>query len=400
MTGRRSLPIALWLAGLAVAAVLAARTRYVADMSAFLPADPTPAERLLTDLLRSGPASRTILVALQGGTATARARLSMHIADQLRRDPAFLAVANGDAADAERGRRFLFDHRYLLSAAVTPGRFTAAGLHAAIAATIDDLTTPAGPWLKSLLPRDPTGEVLRIAAQWEGGASPRSLDGVWMSASGRRALLVAQLRAPGSDIDAEQRDIAAIRSAYRAARRADGAAARAVRLELSGPAVFAVAARAKIERAAFTLSLLGSLLVVALLFAVYRSAAAVLVGLVPVLSGALAGIAAVAATFGYVHGLTLGFGITLIGEAVDYSVYYFIQSGLAPDPARQGATWRERYWPTVRLGALTSACGFAALASSGFTGLAQLGVYSIGGIVAAALTTRYVLPRIAPRALR
>ena len=49
--------------------------------------------------------------------------------------------------------------------------------------------------------------------------------------------------------------------------------------------------------------------------------------LVPVLSGALAGVAAVSLGFGAVHGITLGFGTTLIGEAVDYSIYLFVQSG-------------------------------------------------------------------------
>ncbi len=106
MSRRAILPIGLWLAGLAVAAVLAAHTRYVADMSAFLPAHPTAEQRLLTDLLRSGPASRTILVALEGGSAAVRARLSIAIADRLRREPAFLAVTNGDTADVGRGRAF------------------------------------------------------------------------------------------------------------------------------------------------------------------------------------------------------------------------------------------------------------------------------------------------------
>ncbi len=249
------------------------------------------------------------------------------------------------------------------------------------------------------MPRDPTGEVLQIAGQWGGAPGPHTQDGVWTSASGARALLVAQLGTSGSDTDAEQRAIEEIRTAYRhAVRREGGAADHAVRLELTGPPVFAVAARAKIEHAAFALSLIGGFLVVALLLAVYRSAAAVMLGLLPVLTGALAGIAGVAATFGYVHGLTLGFGITLIGEAVDYSIYYFIQSGRAP--GADGTPWRRQYWPTVRLGALTSICGFAALASSGFTGLAQLGVYSIFGVIAAALPPRLVLAVVAPRGLR
>jgi predicted exporter len=45
---------------------------------------------------------------------------------------------------------------------------------------------------------------------------------------------------------------------------------------------------------------------------------------------------------------------------------------------------------------LTSVCGFASLLPSGFPGLAQLGLYSISGLVAAAMVTRYVLPALLP----
>ena len=99
-----------------------------------------------------------------------------------------------------------------------------------------------------------------------------------------------------------------------------------MQLRLSGPGVFAVAARAKIKSAAVRLSLISTVLVVTLLFAVYRSIRALALGLLPVATGALIGIAAVALGFGAVHGITLGFGITLIGESVDYSIYFFVQS--------------------------------------------------------------------------
>jgi predicted exporter len=48
---------------------------------------------------------------------------------------------------------------------------------------------------------------------------------------------------------------------------------------------------------------------------------------------------------------------------------------------------------------LTSICGFAALLPSAFPGLAQLGLYSIGGLTAAALVTRFVLPAWVPRGI-
>jgi predicted exporter len=92
--------------------------------------------------------------------------------------------------------------------------------------------------------------------------------------------------------------------------------------------------------------------------------------------------------FGQVHGLTLGFGTTLIGEAVDYSIYTFIQHG--------GGHGSSGFWRTIRLGVMTSVAGFAALLFSGFPGLSQLGLYSISGLIAAALVTRFVLPLLMP----
>ena len=398
MNKRAIAPITLWLLLLAGSAVVAARARYVADLSAFLPSHPSANQQLLVDQLREGPASRLILIALEGADASVRARLSLALARRLRADGEFSSVGNGEQLTQERDRRFLFRHRYLLSAAVTAQRFSAAGLRLSIQASIDALASPAGPWLKSLLPRDPTGEMLQVVDQLDGTTAPRSADGVWVSRSGDWALLVAETKAAGSDTDAQQRAQGAIRAAFAAALREAAAPARAgARLRLSGPGVFAVAARANIEHAALRLAALGSTLIVILLLLVYRSSRAVLLGLLPVVTGALTGVAAVALVFGAVHGMTLGFGVTLIGEAVDYSIYFFIQSA---DAAGGAAGWRRALWPTVRLGALTSICGFASLLPSGFPGLAQLGVYSISGLVAAALTTRFILPLLIPSGLR
>jgi predicted exporter len=125
-----------------------------------------------------------------------------------------------------------------------------------------------------------------------------------------------------------------------------------------------------------------------------------LLGLLPVASGALAGVAAVACGFSVVHGVTLGFGVTLIGETVDYSIYLLIQGQHGSGSGRDDAAWLRGFWPTIRLGMFTSVVGFATLLPSSFPGLAQLGVYSIAGLVAAALVTRFVLPLLLPRQLR
>jgi predicted exporter len=381
---------------MAFAAIVVARAHYITDLSAFLPANPTPIQQLLVDQLRDGPASRLILFAIEGGDAAARARASALMVSRLRKDSQFSLVNNG-ATDAQQSdREFLFKHRYLLSEAVTAERFSAAGLHAAISETIDNLASPAGLLFKSLLPRDPTGELLNSIDQLSRSPSPMTQDGVWVSADGTRCLGLAQTTASGSDSDGQGRAIDAIRAAFAAAvGAAPAAAASGVQLKLSGPGVFAVAARAKIEKAVVRLSIASGILVVTLLLAVYRSLPALGLGLLPVASGALIGIAAVALGFGAVHGVTLGFGVTLIGESVDYSIYFFIQSSRQHSDA--GArSWQQLWWPTIRLGMLTSVCGFASLLPSGFPGLKQLGLYSVTGLIAAAWVTRYVLPVLLP----
>jgi predicted exporter len=410
MRGRRAGTILIWAALAAMALWVIARARYSADLAAFLPQAPTASQRLLVEQLRQGVASRLIIVAIEGADPQERARLSQELAGRLRQDPQFLTVENGEAAAARRDEAFLFAHRYLLSGTVTPARFTVAGLHAAIGDTIDLLASPAGMLVKSSVPSDPTGEMATLLDRLSGNRPPRSRDGIWVSRNGERALLLVRTRAAGSDTDGQQHAMETIRAAFRAALAgaqaastasdtADGRARTPPELVMSGPGVFAVQARQTIKAEVTRLSILSSGLIVALLLLVYRSLPALLLGLVPVASGALAGIAAVALGFGVVQGVTLGFGVTLIGEGVDYSIYLFIQSRAGGTPGC-GADWRRSVWPTIRLGMLTSVCGFAVLLVSRFPGLAQLGLYSLAGVLAAGLVTRLVLPELLPRDFR
>jgi predicted exporter len=411
MTRAGVVATAVWAAFVLVAIGIVVSARYTTDLSAFLPRSPTATQRLLVDQLREGIASRLILIGIEGAAPAERARISREMGRRLRSDPQFVAVNNGEPVGLDRDRELLFNHRYLLSEAVKPERFAVAGLRDAIQETLDLLASPAGMLVKSLLPRDPTGEMLQILDQLGSERQPPTVDGVWASRDGKRALMVVQTRAAGSDTDGQERAVGAIRRAFEAAvssgrsnsgaatsgaasgsaassATASGAAAsgRPASLEVSGPGVFSVAARATIKQQVTRLSILSTLLITLMLLWVYRSLRALVLGLIPVASGALAGIAAVALGFGAVHGITLGFGVTLIGESVDYSIYLFIQS------QQRGST----LWPTIRLGVLTSIVGFASLLPSGFPGLAQLGLFSISGLVAAALVTRYVLPNLLP----
>jgi predicted exporter len=391
---RPRVALGAWLALLALAAWQIAHTRFVADMSSFLPLDPTAEQRVLVDQLRDGAISRVILVGIEGGDAKARAAVSNALSKALAASPLVAGSSNGAGATFDRERELLLAHRYVLSPRVTPERFTVQGLRAAIGDTIDLLASQAGMLVKPLVPRDPTGEMVAVVENLRPPQSPPMTEGVWSSKEGDRALLVVRTRAAGSDTDAQARIMATIDSAFAQAVRAAGAP-QGMHVVMSGPGVFSVKARAMIQHDVERLALASLVVVAGLLLFVYRSPLALGLGMLPVLSGAVAGVAAVSLGFGMVHGITLGFGTTLIGEAVDYSIYLFVQRD-----RERADDWVTGFWPTVRLGVFTSIAGFAALCFSGVAGLAQLGVYSIAGLVAAALVTRFVMPSLLPAGFR
>lgn len=383
--------ILLWIATLGAAAVFVSQLRIDTDMAAFLPRTASPAQHVLLDQLRDGVVSHLVLVAIEGAPADRLTTISKRFTARLRMNNAFQSVENGDEAGFEHDHAFLWSHRYLLSDQVEADRFTRTGLRQALEQDLSELGSTAGFLLQRTLAADPTGEMLHLIEQQLGEESgPARQDGVWISPDAARALVLVRLRAAGPDIDGAQYALAVIRSAF--AEATVDAQDQAARMVLTGPPVFAVEARDRIKSDATRLSALASLLVAATLLAAYRSPRVLILAFVPVISGALIGIATVGLAFRTVHGITLGFGATLIGEAVDYAIYLFTQTA-ANSPVQRTI---ERIWPTLRLGVLTSVCGFSAMLLSSFEGFAQLGLFTIVGLVVAACVTRWVLPAMLP----
>jgi predicted exporter len=395
--GRGRLGVAAWLIACAVATWLASRAHYVADLSAFLPSAPTAEQAVLLDQLKNGAASRLVLAGIEGGDAATRDEASMRLAAALRSSDRFTSVDNGDRGPWQDAGRFVFAHRYALSPAVDAARFSTEGLRAAIDDSLALLGTPAGLLIKPVLFSDPTGETMRIAETLLPARAPKVENGVWVSRIAPRAVLVMSTRADGADLNGQQQALATIREAFA---RVAVAATPALHLELSGAGSFGVAARDRIKAEVLRLAVLGGVAMFALLWLAFASLRSLAIAALPVATGALAGIAAVSLGFGQVHGMTLGFGTTLIGEGVDYAIYYLVQARGAQDAmggADPAVHWLRQSWPTVRIGLFTSLVGFAALVFAGFPGLAQLGAFSIAGLAAAAATTRFVFPVIAPR---
>lgn len=387
------MPRAFWPSIFALIAALAVgflsvRMSVVSDMSAFLPQHADARERVLIEELRSGVAGRLILAAVAGGTLTERIDANRVLAERLRADSHFDWVSNGTDTLSENATQRLFAARYLLSPNVSAARFSAESLRASLTQQLQQLATSFGVVGKQWLAADPTGEFLHTLRAWQPPAHLHRVDGILSSADEARTLLVLRTHAPGDDLDAQAAALARVHASF-----AEVNNTGALSLRLAGAPVYALAARAQIKTDAARLSTLATVFVLLFLYAVFRSLRAVALSAVPLAFGVLAGMTAVVAGFGSVHGITIAFGSTLIGVAVDYPLHYLSH---LTRPALSPYEQLKPIWPTLRLGAITAMVAFAALWFSGHQGLAQLGVFAVAGIAAAALTTRWLLPALIP----
>ena len=388
MTARARVSIA-WLAAIAVCGIyLATRLRIDADFSGFLPEVATTEQRFLVAELREGVASRLLLIEIRGDSPERRAAVSKALAERLAADRGdFLYVNNGDLRWAQKDFDAIVAHRYQLSDALSADRFSAETLRAALQSDLRTLESGTGLLQKELLAEDPTGEALHIAERIAPRKQPAHEQGVWFSADGSAALLVAETRAAGSDLDGQARALGALQKAFGLA--TSGAD---VKLVYSSPGAMAVQSRSLVAEDAAHLALLSALLIIAVLALAYRSARVVALCAAPALAGLVVGIPSVDLAFGGVHAITLGFGATLLGEAVDYPSYLMTQVRGTETASQTGA----RLGRTLLMAVLTTAASSVAFLFAGFRGLAQLGMLTLIGVLAAGATTAWVVPSWVP----
>ncbi|MEO7071600.1 MAG: MMPL family transporter [Rhodanobacter sp.] len=365
------------------------RLHVSSDLRSFMPAPTTPDQRLLMEQVGEGPGSRLLLVSISGATDAQLAGLSQGLVAALKHDAHYSQVINGSfdlgALDPK-----LLPYRYLLSPTLDTQPLDADYLADELQQRVDDLSSPAASLLKDLLPRDPTLEVLKLARQWAPAKSPQIREGVWFSPKDE-ALLLVQTVAAGFDPGAQQQAVDGIERAFHAL---PGSAQ--ARLQLSGPGYFSVVMGAQTRHQADWIGRISTVGFIALLLLAYRSVASLLLSALPIASAALAGIAALTLVFPAVHGITLAFGFTLLGVAQEYPIRVLSHRRAGEDAV---ASVRA-LWPLL-LTAIASACiAYAAFYASGVTGLQQLAVFTIVGLLVAGLSTRYLLPYLLPRRVR
>ena len=385
---KRSLSCAFF--GIALYTILT-RFSISTDTGIFLPEPETRFEKLLHHQLDHGASTGIILLALEGLPTTQLATFSHDLVDKLKASETLERVTNG-APEADNGvLSFVEKYRYLLTRNDLVEQFSIAGLKSALGARLEELYSSAPTPGKRFLRQDPTGEIAALLESWQGRVSrhkkPEKLHGVWFSENHRRSLILVEVAGDTTRMERQKAVVEEIRSIVNAMKPP------ALNVILAGPAVFAVESAQNVREDIKNLSMMALLLVALFIWAAYRSMRMVALTILPLLIGMIVATAFVLVVYGQIHDITLVFGITLAGVAVDYPIH-LLTGGLSRE-RKDERNKLQKVWRTLRLGVFSTVIAYSAFLLSGFGGLQQLGTFTIVGLVAAALFSRWALPFIA-----
>ncbi|MCU7802138.1 MAG: MMPL family transporter [Candidatus Thiodiazotropha sp. (ex Lucinoma borealis)] len=344
------------------------------DISQFLPGG----DSTLIQALNTGPNSRLLLISLSNASPQDLATLNIALARSLSSSNFFSQIINGIDNNSTQLRKFIYEHRYLLYPSSSDD-FSSRSIETELKLRLKELSSSLSSMPGEYVRSDPTGITIKLLTalnQKSGGLKYKHQ--VLFTEDENNSLLFVWLKHGNDQLDKQEQALLFINQNI-------------VHLNHVGASVnffgypsIAIESKRHIKGEVQRLTTLGSLFIFIFMLLVYRSIAIAFLITVPLVSGVLAGIVAVQLLHGEIHGITLAFGITLLGITIDYPIHVFthMQSN------RYG---KSKIWGTIYLGMVTTIIGFSSLMISSFVGLQQLGIFACAGLLTAVIATRYLL---------
>ncbi len=163
-------------------------------------------------------------------------------------------------------------------------------------------------------------------------------------------------------------------------------------LDMTGVPVYATATQRLIQRDINNVSLISSIGLISLFLLMFRSVGAMFWVFSILIAAITCSVLVTQLSFGYIHGMTLAIGTTLVGICIDYPIHGLVHARAVPTDQRIPII--AKIWPSMLLGGATTIIGYAALGASGYPGFQQVVVYAVTGITTSLLLTRYILPSL------
>ncbi|MCU8013759.1 MMPL family transporter [Shewanella sp. SM74] len=163
---------------------------------------------------------------------------------------------------------------------------------------------------------------------------------------------------------------------------------------LKAGALFHAIAATQTAKSEISILGLASLLgVIALVWLAFRSMMPLLLAIVTISSGLLLAVTFTLSVFGELHLLTLVFGTSLIGIAIDYSFHFYCER--LSDTERSAQATVAYIFPTVTLAFITSALAYVGIGLAPFPGMQQVAIFCAAGLLGAYLTLILAYPLLA-----
>ncbi|MCS6101556.1 MMPL family transporter [Shewanella baltica] len=163
---------------------------------------------------------------------------------------------------------------------------------------------------------------------------------------------------------------------------------------LKAGALFHAIAATQTAKSEISILGLASLLgVIALVWLAFRSVMPLLLAIVTISSGLLLAVTFTLSVFGELHLLTLVFGTSLIGIAIDYSFHFYCER--LSNTERSAKATVAYIFPTVTLAFITSALAYVGIGLAPFPGMQQVAIFCAAGLLGAYLTLILAYPLLA-----
>ncbi len=386
-----------WLA-LVVAAVLYCGVRLhdgtalQTNLLALLPAtEADPVAEKAVDTLAASLGDRAVFLVSSRNADHAKTA-ALQLGGQLKRSPAFRnVIAQLPPFDASQITRFYQPYRFgLLSAA---DRAALEDPSTALPALLAQrLYAPVETGLSAPLADDPFGWLGHWLAELPLAATRLELEDNFLIArhdNTTSVLVTTTLSASAYDGQTQ----ADVRSAVAQAEQSLARAFPDVTVVRTGAVFYAAAARNASEQELHRIAIISTVGIALLMLWVFRSPRYLLLGFLSTGIGIVFALTATLLVFGKLHLLTLVFGASLIGEAVDYSIQYFV-SHLGAESGQDARRSARDVRPALLVALATSLLGYAILVGVPFPALRQIACFAIAGIGAAFLSVASLLPAL------
>lgn len=199
--------------------------------------------------------------------------------------------------------------------------------------------------------------------------------------------LILETRPSGMDTAAQKAIQQAILARFKALN-----ANQNYQLEMTGVPVFAVTTQGLIQGDIIKISVVSSLALMLLFLWAFRSLFQMFQVFTLLAIVILSAILITASIFGYIHGMTIAIGATLVGICIDYPIHALVHAQQSSQQPPRSII--VQIWPSMLLGGVTTMIGYLALGVSGYPGFQQVAVFAASGIVIALLITRFMLPAL------